>query len=241
MASLICATSSVPSHVDISKIGGWQQAQKSQRQQSIVEVWWNDKQTGNALLPSTSLKIPLCNANLASAAAVLGADWFDQNLLTTYLGRLHRRLWGFTLEKSLATYPCWTLVECRLPMFQLPDVAVLLEAFANPRFRPGGESFANKSESPVWCHRHRDCRLWKLLFRAQTLAMGKARWVLAAESDAHGSTIAVRSLLRRSISKWELSDSIPYFRYLQISEETLGTTDLKRRQKQRQDIVMMRA
>ncbi|CAL1129258.1 unnamed protein product [Cladocopium goreaui] len=43
------------------------------------------------------------------------ADWFDQNLLTTYLGRLHRRL----------------------PMFQLPDVAVLLEAFANPRFRQG--------------------------------------------------------------------------------------------------------
>eukprot|EP00434_Breviolum_minutum_P025329 symbB.v1.2.022381.t1/scaffold1984.1/size115852/8 len=41
------------------------------------------------------------------------ADWFDQNLLTTYLGRLHRRL----------------------PMFQLPDVTVLLEAFANPRFR----------------------------------------------------------------------------------------------------------
>eukprot|EP00913_Durusdinium_trenchii_P021949 g20623.t1 len=43
------------------------------------------------------------------------ADWFDQNFLTTYLGRLHRRL----------------------PMFQLPDVAVLLEAFANPRFRQG--------------------------------------------------------------------------------------------------------
>eukprot|EP00403_Amphidinium_massartii_P028175 CAMPEP_0178402924 /NCGR_PEP_ID=MMETSP0689_2-20121128/17103_1 /TAXON_ID=160604 /ORGANISM="Amphidinium massartii, Strain CS-259" /LENGTH=653 /DNA_ID=CAMNT_0020023861 /DNA_START=28 /DNA_END=1985 /DNA_ORIENTATION=+ len=41
------------------------------------------------------------------------ADWFDQNLLTTYLGRLHRRL----------------------PMFQLPDVTVLLEAFSNPRFR----------------------------------------------------------------------------------------------------------
>eukprot|EP00747_Dinoflagellata_sp_TGD_P212231 gnl/TRDRNA2_/TRDRNA2_85355_c0_seq1.p1 gnl/TRDRNA2_/TRDRNA2_85355_c0~~gnl/TRDRNA2_/TRDRNA2_85355_c0_seq1.p1 ORF type:complete len:668 (-),score=105.51 gnl/TRDRNA2_/TRDRNA2_85355_c0_seq1:36-1988(-) len=41
------------------------------------------------------------------------ADWFDQNMLTTYLGRLHRRL----------------------PQFQLPDVAVLLEAFANPRFR----------------------------------------------------------------------------------------------------------
>eukprot|EP00439_Symbiodinium_sp_Y106_P060043 s3090_g8.t2 len=43
------------------------------------------------------------------------ADWFDQNLLTTYLGRLHRRL----------------------PQFQLPDVAVLLEAFENPRFRQG--------------------------------------------------------------------------------------------------------
>lgn len=43
------------------------------------------------------------------------ADWFDQNLLTTYLGRLHRRL----------------------HMFQLPDVAVLLEAFSNPRFRQG--------------------------------------------------------------------------------------------------------
>jgi len=41
------------------------------------------------------------------------ADWFDQNLLTTYLGRLHRRL----------------------PMFHLADVTVLLEAFANPRFR----------------------------------------------------------------------------------------------------------
>lgn len=41
------------------------------------------------------------------------ADWFDQNLLTTYLGRLQRRLF----------------------MFQLPDVAVLLEAFANPRYR----------------------------------------------------------------------------------------------------------
>lgn len=41
------------------------------------------------------------------------ADWFDQNLLTTYLGRLHRRLHNF----------------------QLPDVAVLLEAFVNPRFR----------------------------------------------------------------------------------------------------------
>ncbi|CAE7323469.1 Zdhhc9 [Symbiodinium natans] len=43
------------------------------------------------------------------------ADWFDQNLLTTYLGRLHRRL----------------------PQFQLPDVTVLLEAFENPRFRQG--------------------------------------------------------------------------------------------------------
>lgn len=43
------------------------------------------------------------------------ADWFDQNLLTTYLGRLHRRLHSF----------------------HLPDVAVLLEAFANPRFRLG--------------------------------------------------------------------------------------------------------
>ncbi|CAE7238951.1 unnamed protein product [Symbiodinium pilosum] len=43
------------------------------------------------------------------------ADWFDQNLLTTYLGRLHRRL----------------------PQFQLPDVAVLLEAFENSRFRQG--------------------------------------------------------------------------------------------------------
>eukprot|EP00928_Gymnodinium_smaydae_P044117 TRINITY_DN2944_c0_g1_i1.p1 TRINITY_DN2944_c0_g1~~TRINITY_DN2944_c0_g1_i1.p1 ORF type:complete len:694 (-),score=169.71 TRINITY_DN2944_c0_g1_i1:131-2191(-) len=41
------------------------------------------------------------------------ADWFDQNFLTTYLGRLHRRLHAF----------------------QLPDVAVLLEAFANRKFR----------------------------------------------------------------------------------------------------------
>jgi len=41
------------------------------------------------------------------------ADWFDQNLLTTYLGRLHRRLHAF----------------------QLPDVAVFLEAFGNPKFR----------------------------------------------------------------------------------------------------------
>lgn len=41
------------------------------------------------------------------------ADWFDQNLLTTYLGRIHRRLHGF----------------------QLADVTVVLEAFANPRFR----------------------------------------------------------------------------------------------------------
>eukprot|EP00927_Polykrikos_kofoidii_P039266 TRINITY_DN33688_c0_g1_i1.p1 TRINITY_DN33688_c0_g1~~TRINITY_DN33688_c0_g1_i1.p1 ORF type:complete len:734 (-),score=110.97 TRINITY_DN33688_c0_g1_i1:168-2264(-) len=40
-------------------------------------------------------------------------DWVDQNLLTTYLGRMHRRL----------------------HMFQLLDVAVLLEAFGNPRFR----------------------------------------------------------------------------------------------------------
>lgn len=43
------------------------------------------------------------------------ADWFDQNLLTTYLGRLHRRLYNL----------------------HLPDVAVVLEAFANPRFRLG--------------------------------------------------------------------------------------------------------
>lgn len=41
------------------------------------------------------------------------ADWFDQNLLTTYLGRLHRRL----------------------TFMHLPDAAVMLEAFANPRFR----------------------------------------------------------------------------------------------------------
>ena len=44
------------------------------------------------------------------------ADWFDQNLLTTYLGRLHRRLHAF----------------------QLPDVTVLLEGFVNQRFRQGG-------------------------------------------------------------------------------------------------------
>ncbi|CAK0896326.1 unnamed protein product, partial [Prorocentrum cordatum] len=40
-------------------------------------------------------------------------DWLDQNLLTTYLGRLRRRLENF----------------------QIPDVAVLLEAFENPKFR----------------------------------------------------------------------------------------------------------
>lgn len=40
-------------------------------------------------------------------------DWYDKNLLTTYLGRIHRRL-------------------CH---FKLPDVAVVLEAFVNPRFR----------------------------------------------------------------------------------------------------------
>lgn len=47
-------------------------------------------------------------------------DWFDRNLLTTYLGRLHRRLGSF----------------------QLPDAVVFLEAFANPRFRQG--SYLNK-------------------------------------------------------------------------------------------------
>lgn len=40
-------------------------------------------------------------------------DWLDMNLLTTYLGRIHRRL----------------------QFMQLPDVAVILEAFVNPRFR----------------------------------------------------------------------------------------------------------
>lgn len=40
-------------------------------------------------------------------------DWFDQHFLTTYLGRIHRRL----------------------HMMHLPDVSVVLEGFANPKFR----------------------------------------------------------------------------------------------------------
>ncbi|CAJ1379844.1 unnamed protein product [Effrenium voratum] len=74
------------------------------------EVWmkfcWRAQQ-----LSSRTQEPDLCYIFRAFARA----DWFDQNLLTTYLGRLHRRL----------------------PMFQLPDVTVLLEAFANPRFRQG--------------------------------------------------------------------------------------------------------
>lgn len=68
-------------------------------------------------LTSATSFAPLHVRHLAWLGSALsrGADWFDQNLITTYLGRLHRRL----------------------PMFQLPDVAVLLEAFANPHFRQG--------------------------------------------------------------------------------------------------------
>lgn len=114
------------------------------------------------------------------------ADWLDQNLLTTYLGRLHRRL----------------------HMFQLPDVAVLLEAFANPRFRQS--TYLNKTLLHLaLLLQHRDDAKAEDL--ARTCAALRELWPLPLElarevQDALG--LIAEALLLRDLTELNPSRSI---------------------------------
>jgi len=110
------------------------------------------------------------------------ADWFDQNLLTTYLGRLHRRLHAF----------------------QLPDTAVLLEAFANPKFRQS--SYLQKTLTHLsLLLQHRDDATAEAL--ARTCAA--VRVLSPLPSDLSREALGALELLAETLLLRELSELGP--------------------------------
>jgi len=113
-------------------------------------------------------------------------DWFDQNFLTTYLGRLHRRLHHF----------------------MLPDIAVLLEAFANPRFRQS--LYLDKTLAHLTLLlQHRDDPTLDDLSRTCTALRGL--WPLPRGLDAEVRNILeliAEAILLRELEGLEMSTAI---------------------------------
>ncbi|CAE8636891.1 unnamed protein product, partial [Polarella glacialis] len=107
------------------------------------------------------------------------ADWVDQNLLTTYLGRIHRRL----------------------HMFQLPDVAVVLEAFANPRFRQGEYLQKTLTHMALLLQHRDDAKVEDLARTCAALRDLRPQPAEVAEEVVAGLELLAEALLMRELSE----------------------------------------